>query len=164
MRTYSLSELLRITDAYKASGRTVGLCHGCFDVLHTGHIRHLEAAASLCDYLFVSVTADRAVNKGPGRPVFSARERADILNSLRVVSGTIINEAKDSTGLLKALRPTFYFKGQEYLENPASVNANFLVERNVAVGLGIKVRYTFEEVDSSSAIIARIVDVLPSMA
>ncbi len=66
----------------KALGKRVVLCHGTFDLMHTGHIRHLQRARQEGDVLFVSLTADKFVNKGPGRPVFSEDLRAETLAAL----------------------------------------------------------------------------------
>jgi cytidyltransferase-like protein len=70
-----LSMLARITAEAREAARTVVLAHGVFDVMHLGHIRHLQEARSCGDLLVVTLTADRHVNKGPGRPVFTARMR-----------------------------------------------------------------------------------------
>ena len=60
----------------KKNGKKVVMCHGVFDLLHLGHIKHFEKAKSLGDILVVSITADKFVNKGPGRPAFNESDRA----------------------------------------------------------------------------------------
>ena len=155
MQIYTVEELAKLVVERKAAGQIIGLCHGCFDILHTGHIRHFRYAASRCDLLFVSVTADPFVDKGPDRPVFSARERAEIICELRGVSGVVINEAPNAEDLVARVRPSIYFKGQEYL-NGKGANPNFLGERDLALSLGIDVQYTFEKTDSSSRIINKL--------
>lgn len=156
MRIFEVDSLQTEIARLRAQGLIVGLCHGCFDILHTGHIRHLEHARKLCDALFVSVTADRFVNKGPNRPVFPAEERAGILSALRVVQGAVVNEHETSLPLLEKLRPSVYIKGSEYQSNPEAVNANFIAERDYAESLGIEVSFTFEETDSSTRIFNKI--------
>ena len=59
----------------KKNKMVIGLCHGVFDVLHYGHLKHFEAAKKKCDYLFVSITSDEYIKKGPNRPVHSVNER-----------------------------------------------------------------------------------------
>ena len=59
--------------------------HGCFDLLHLGHIRHLQAAKAAGDYLIVTVTPDEFVSKGPGRPVFPLEQRMEALRALACV-------------------------------------------------------------------------------
>ena len=129
----------------------MGLCHGCFDIIHIGHIRHFTAARSQCDLLFVSVTGNRFVNKGPDRPVIPEVERAEVVGALKVVSSTVINQYPSSTELLTAMRPNIYFKGQEYA---SSEDPRFLNEKETAESLGVEIRHTFEKVCSSSKIIA----------
>ena len=135
----------------QAANQRVGLCHGCFDVLHTGHIRHFEAARRQCDVLVVSVTPDKFVNKGPGRPVFSAPDRAELIGALSMVDYVVINRWPSAVPLLQALRPDCFLKGQEYEKNSQHVNANFLEERAIALQLGIDILFTYEKVNSSSA-------------
>lgn len=105
--------------------------------------------------LFVSITADPFIDKGPDRPVFSARERAEIICELRDVSGVVINHAVSAEELVANVRPSIYFKGQEYL-NGKGANPNFLGERDLAISLGVDVQYTFEKTDSSSRIIDKL--------
>jgi cytidyltransferase-like protein len=72
-------------DAMRRGGRKIVHCHGCFDLLHIGHIKHLQAARRIGDFLIVTVTPDRYVNKGPGRPAFTERLRAEALAALDCV-------------------------------------------------------------------------------
>ena len=78
----TLDELAAALERERAQGRRVVLCHGVFDLLHPGHIRHLEAARRHGDLLVVTITPDRFVNKGPGRPVFNQRLRAESVAAL----------------------------------------------------------------------------------
>ena len=151
MSILNTEELREIVHEKKQNGLVVALCHGCFDILHVGHIRHLMAARNECNSLFVSITGDRFVNKGPDRPIFPEQERAELVSSLKSVSGAIINQFPTSGELLETIQPSIYFKGQEYLN---SSEANFLNEKKTAIGLRIEVRYTFEKVCSSSKIIS----------
>jgi rfaE bifunctional protein nucleotidyltransferase chain/domain len=101
----------------------VVLCHGCFDLLHVGHVRYLEAAASRGDVLVVTVTADGQVGKGPGRPVFPQEQRAELLAALRCVDGVAINRWATAEPTLRLVQPDVYAKGQEYrgaAEDPAT--------------------------------------------
>lgn len=157
MKVYTIDELAEVTKRAKAEGNKVGLCHGCFDIIHIGHVHHFKAARALCDILYVSVTADRYVNKGPDRPVIPEDERVEIISNLRDVSGAMINDTPTSTELLSRVLPSVYFKGQEYLNGPAAKNKNFLAERDLAYSLGIEVEHTFEKVCSSSKIISTLI-------
>ncbi|HAM57093.1 MAG TPA: cytidyltransferase, partial [Candidatus Rokubacteria bacterium] len=81
----SVDDLAADLDALRAQGKRVVQCHGVFDLLHPGHIRHFEAARAEGDVLVVTVTPDRFVNKGPGRPVFNQRLRAESIAALQSV-------------------------------------------------------------------------------
>jgi cytidyltransferase-like protein len=144
----------------KTEGLKVGLCHGCFDVLHFGHLRHLESAASMCDALIVSVTADRFVNKGPLRPIFNERYRAEMLAGLACVDGVVISNFPSAIEVLTHLHPDRFFKGQEYHLPTHTANPNFLKERNFALSLGIEVLHTFEETFSSTETLSRLYEVM----
>ena len=93
---------------------TMVLCHGCFDVLHIGHLRFLQAAKKLGDWLVVSVTADAFINKGPGRPMFYASERAEMLRAIKDVDEVYISHEATGVGANTHYRPQFYVKGGDY--------------------------------------------------
>ena len=90
------------------------LCHGCWDLLHLGHIRHLQEARRMGSRLVVSVTADRFVNKGNGRPHFSQSERADARKALECVDDVYICDAPDATLAISVIQPSLYVKGVDY--------------------------------------------------
>lgn len=96
---------------------TTVLAHGCFDLLHPGHIKHLEEAKKLGDRLVVSVTADKYVGKGIGRPHFSEEERANALRALACVDTVVINDKPDAVDVIGRVRPAIYVKGVDYKDN-----------------------------------------------
>src|SRR6266404_8694563 len=106
-----IAELAEALAALRANGKKVVHCHGVFDLLHIGHIKHLEAARKLGDALVVTLTPDRFVNKGPHRPAFPERLRAEALASLSCVSYVAINEWPTAVETIKRLRPNFFGKG-----------------------------------------------------
>src|SRR5437868_588138 len=89
----SLADLGKIAAGARADGRTVAQCHGVFDVLHLGHVRHFEIGRRSADILIVTLTGDQYVNKGPGRPIFSEALRAEMLAALECVDYVAINQA-----------------------------------------------------------------------
>lgn len=93
------------------------LAHGCFDLLHLGHIRHLQEARQQGDRLVVSVTHDAHVRKGLGRPVFTAAQRREALKALGCVDDVVINDAPDAVGVIEKIRPAVYVKGIDYAEH-----------------------------------------------
>lgn len=117
--TVNLSEVYDITkwevvDVGSKQLRPLVLAHGCFDLLHLGHIRHLHEAKKLGAYLVVSVTSDRFVAKGDGRPHFTAKHRAEALRALDCVDEVRITDAPDALPIIAELLPDFYVKGSDY--------------------------------------------------
>jgi rfaE bifunctional protein nucleotidyltransferase chain/domain len=92
------------------------LALGCFDGLHIGHVKHLQAASALGDKLIVGLTADEAVNKGPGRPVFPWNERCDMLHALRYVDTVV--QSYDPIRTMEIVSPDIYVKGSDYSDLP----------------------------------------------
>jgi rfaE bifunctional protein kinase chain/domain/rfaE bifunctional protein nucleotidyltransferase chain/domain len=134
------------------AGRTVVLCHGCFDIVHPGHIRHLQHAARLGDCLVVSITGDAMVDKGTGRPLIPQELRAESLAALDCVSLVVINQEPTALELLHMLRPDVYVKGREYEGNR---DPRFQAEKEVVEQYGGRVVFTSGDVVfSSSALIA----------
>jgi rfaE bifunctional protein nucleotidyltransferase chain/domain len=112
----TLPELLRRLGPQRGRGRTVALANGCFDLLHVGHVRYLEAARAEADVLVVGVNADGSVRrlKGPGRPVLPEQERALLVAALRCVDHVVVFAEDDVGALLLALRPDVHCKGTDY--------------------------------------------------
>lgn len=110
--------------------QNVVLAHGCFDVLHLGHKRHLEEARSLGDRLIVSITPDHLINKGPGRPIFTAEQRREMLLALECVDDVVISESGDAAPIIEQLKPAVYVKGIDYegSDNPSLANEKAAVE------------------------------------
>jgi rfaE bifunctional protein nucleotidyltransferase chain/domain len=94
--------------------RTIGLCHGVFDLIHIGHIQYLEEAKKKVDVLVVSVTSGNQVNKTPNRPYFSNEERMLALSALDSVDYVVLSEDKTSIEIINLLKPNYYFKGPDY--------------------------------------------------
>lgn len=101
----------------KSSGKTIGLCHGCFDIVHFGHLIHFNEAAKKVDILIVSVTPDQYVNKGPSRPIFKEQQRIFFLSNLRAVDYVYLNNTPNALHPLSFIFPDIYFKGADYREN-----------------------------------------------
>lgn len=94
------------------------LAVGCFDLLTAGHVRHLEAAAALGDFLAVAITCDRCVNKGPGRPLVGEADRVATVAALECVDAAFIDRLEPpSLGMFSLLRPDVYAKGGDYEGN-----------------------------------------------
>lgn len=157
----SADALVKKLEEYRAAGRKIAMCHGVFDPIHPGHILHLQAAKRLGDVLIVSVTADRYVNKGPWRPVFSERLRAQSIASIGDVDHVIINDAPTAVDLIRTLRPDSYVKGSDY-EDPAQDLTGKIGDEAAAVEeFGGRIEFTHEESSSSSSLINKYFSTYP---
>lgn len=110
------SDAVSVAEEIRRRGGTVVATGGCFDLLHAGHVRMLEAARSLGDCLVVCLNSDDSVRarKGPGRPVVPAADRAAILTGLRSVDAVAVFDESTPDGLLRQLRPHVWAKGADY--------------------------------------------------
>lgn len=129
----------------------VVMCHGVFDLLHIGHIRHFEEARSFGDVLIVTLTPDQFVNKGVHRPVFMDKLRAESVAALDVVDYVAINEWPTAVRALHIIRPDIYCKGHEYRQKQVDSESNMLPELVAAEELGIKIEFTKDEIVFSSS-------------
>lgn len=118
-------------DTLDAAGKRVVLTNGCFDLLHAGHVRYLNEARALGDALIVAINSDASTRelKGPGRPVHSAADRAEILRGLRSVDRVVVFDDKRATGVIAALRPHIYAKGGDYTADSLIPEERALLER-----------------------------------
>jgi len=109
-------QLVEIVQRERASGRTMAFANGCFDVLHVGHVRYLQGAAAEADRLIVAVNGDRSVAelKGPGRPILTAADRAELVAALRGVDYVVVFADRTVERLLNAIRPDVHCKGTDY--------------------------------------------------
>lgn len=147
--------LAPIVAALRREGRKVVLAHGVFDLVHLGHVRHLEEARRHGDVLIVTVTADRFVNKGPGRPVFSARLRAEMVAALEPVTWVAISEHPSAVPILNALQPDIYVKGSDYADAADDVTGGIIHERAAVEAHGGRILFTDDITFSSSSLINR---------
>ena len=102
--------------ASRAAGRRVVLANGCFDLLHVGHLRYLDAARAIGDVLIVGVNGDESVRrlKGPGRPLLAEQERARLVAALGATDYVVIFAEDNVRNLIAAIRPDFHAKGTDY--------------------------------------------------
>lgn len=149
----SLSELGNLVSVYKAQNKTIAHCHGCFDLLHLGHIRHFESAKKTADILIVTLTQDKFVNKGPGRPVFNENQRAESIAALQCVDFVAINSWASAEETIKIIKPDFYIKGPDYKDQATDLTQNIGIEEDAVIAVGGKMHITEDEAFSSSKLI-----------
>ncbi|MEZ6317167.1 MAG: PfkB family carbohydrate kinase [Phycisphaerales bacterium] len=134
-------------EAARAGGRTVVHCHGCFDIVHPGHIRHLRFAKAQGDVLLVSITGDGHIQKGDGRPLIPQELRAENLAALDFVDWVHVAPEPTALGVLEVVRPDVYVKGREYEQNH---DPRFMAERECVERHGGRVVFSSGDVVFSS--------------
>jgi rfaE bifunctional protein nucleotidyltransferase chain/domain len=152
-KVLTVAELARIAEDTRQAGHKVVLCHGVFDLLHMGHIRHLEAARREGDMLLVTLTADRFVNKGPGRPVFPEQLRAEMVAAIEYVDWVGISEAPSAEAVLETIRPDVYVKGSDYKAAESDITGKIVSEQETVESYGGRLVYTEDITFSSSNLI-----------
>lgn len=143
--------LTALGEHHRAAGRRVVLCHGCFDIVHPGHLRYLQFARRQGDVLVVSITGDDAIEKSDGlRPYVPQELRAESLAALECVDHVVVADGPTAEPIIAGLRPDVYVKGKEYEH---STHAGFLRERGLVESLGGSVVFSSGEVVYSSTAI-----------
>lgn len=143
----------------KKEGLNVGLCHGGFDLLHPGHMKHFESAKKECDILFVSITSDQFVTsrKGQGRPVFSEQLRAYAVASVKFVDFVVITDFAKGIDVIEQLKPSYYIKGPDFIHK---MTPGITAEREAIAKVGGRIRYTDDPTLSTTKIIDYVKNIL----
>lgn len=157
----SLDELAALAEQLRGNGKRIVLCHGTFDLLHPGHIRHLQRARGFGDELLVTITADNWVNKGPGRPAFRHELRAETLAALGCVRAVAVNHAPTGVNVIGQIRPDVYVKGSDYKDAGSDVTGGITREREAVESYGGELRFTDEIVFSSTSLLNEHFEVFP---
>ena len=158
----SLEELVEIIQKAKAEKRRVVQCHGVFDLLHPGHIVHFQEAREFGDLLVVTLTPDRFVNKGPGRPLFNEHLRLETLAAIEHIDYVALNEWPTAIETVKRLRPDFYVKGSDYANSSDDVTGKIREEEDAVKEAGGRLVFTEGFTSSSSSLINRFFSAYPS--
>ncbi len=150
-KVWELSALVAEFDRLRP-GRRIVHCHGVFDLLHVGHIRHFQQAKQLGDILVVTVTPDRFVNKGVGRPAFPDHLRAEVIASLGCVDYVAINKWPTAADTIRLLKPAVFVKGSEY-QGRVDTTGHINVEEEAIRLVGGELAFTQDVTYSSSGLI-----------
>ena len=114
-RVVSRSELVALVEEDRRGGLSIAFANGCFDLLHVGHVRYIQAAAAEADRLIVAVNEDAMCGtKGPGRPILPAGDRAELVAALRGVDYVVLFPEPTVDPLLTLLEPDVHCKGTDY--------------------------------------------------
>ncbi len=158
----SLDELALLVAAAKEQHKTVVHCHGVFDLMHIGHIRHFQQAKAMGHMLVVTVTPDCFVNKGPNRPVFNQDLRAAAISALEAVDFVAINKWPMAIETIKLLRPDVFVKGAEFRDRSVDKTNAISMEEETIREVGGQLTFTDDAVVfSSSHLLNRYLSVLP---
>lgn len=149
----SLDDLAALLAEAKRNGATVAQCHGTFELLHPGHIRHLTEAREQAQILVVTITADRFINKGPGRPVFNESLRAESLAALALVDHVAIVPYPSGVEAIAALKPDVYVKGSDYAHLDDDPTGKIHDELEAVRAAGGRIHFTDQITFSSSKLI-----------
>jgi rfaE bifunctional protein nucleotidyltransferase chain/domain len=150
-RIVSRERLADLVRADREAGRTIAFANGCFDLLHAGHIRYLQAASREADRLIVAVNDDAvASKKGPGRPILKAAERAELVAAIRGVDYVVIFPEPTVEPLLNLLKPDVHCKGTDY-------TSDSVPERDTVLSYGGRIAIVGDPKDHSTRdLLARI--------
>ncbi|MBI3546728.1 MAG: adenylyltransferase/cytidyltransferase family protein [Gammaproteobacteria bacterium] len=157
----SLDELAEISRKQKHKGARVVQCHGAFDLMHVGHIRHLQRARAEGDVLLVTITADAYINKGPGRPVFNEQLRAENLAALACVDYVALFQDATAVEALHKIQPNIYAKGSDYQTHTDDITGNIAREKEAVETHRGRIFYTDELTFSSSSLLNEHFGVFP---
>lgn len=152
MKIFDLKVLAEKIEKLKSDGAKIVHCHGCFDLMHPGHIKYFQAARKMGDILVVTLTQDKDVDKGPDRPVFNQNLRAESIAALECVDYVAINKWSTAEETLKLLKPNIYVKGQEF-EKFEDKTGKIQKELVVINEIGAEIRFTHEIVFSSTELL-----------
>lgn len=139
------SELAHGLAEHRKNGKRIVMANGCFDILHAGHVRYLEAARREGDLLVVAINSDSSTRKlkGEGRPILNEMDRAELVAALGAVDYVLVFEESDVRSLLRELRPDVHAKGTDY-------TVESVPERDEAARLGIRVAIVGDPKDHST--------------
>ena len=157
----SFFELADILETLRADDKKIIHCHGVFEFIHPGHVRHFDAAKALGDILVVTITPDQYVNKGPSRPAFTEGLRAESIAANENVNYVAINLWPNAVETIKILHPDVYVKGSDYVDADKDESRGINLEREAIESIGGKIHFTDEITFSSSSLINEYFEVYP---
>lgn len=157
----TVNMLAEIVAGLKKKGKRIVQCHGVFDLVHLGHIRHFNLAKKEGDVLIVTITKDKYARRGPGRPIFNEHLRTETLASLAITDYVCIVDSPTATECIKMLKPDVYAKGIDYKEKEKDVTGKIYEEEEAIKSVGGRLVFTDDITFSSSKLINDYLDVYP---
>lgn len=151
----------KIKGKLKEEQKKVILCHGVFDLIHPGHIMHFEQAKNMGDVLVVSVTSEKYVRKGPGRPYFNDELRMKFLESIKYIDYVMLSEGYTVDDIVETVEPDIYVKGEEYQKPKDDITGKITEEQELVEEHGGCIKFTSGQVFSSTKLINTALSGLP---
>ncbi len=150
-----------VFDRLRKQGKAIVHCHGTFDLIHPGHIVHFEEAKALGDILVVTITGEKFVNKGPGRPYFNDQLRSRWLAALGCVDYVVVIPFAAAVEAIECVRARFYCKGREYADPTADLTGNIGDDVLAVQRVGGEMRYLGSILFSSTRLLNKHFDPYP---
>ena len=147
------SNVEKILKPIKRKGKKIVCCHGVFDLLHIGHLKHFKSAKKYGDILIVSVTPDKFIQKGFGRPYFKSEQRMESLASIEVIDFVVLNKSANATDIINKIKPNYYVKGPDYKNFKDDITGQIKKESFAVKKNGGKLVFTEDHTYSSSSIL-----------
>jgi len=137
----------------KHSINKIVLCHGVFDLVHLGHIKYFNEAKKNGEFLVVSITSDKYIKKGPGRPLFNENFRMEYVSNIKSVDAVVLSDNASAVEVIKFIKPKFYIKGPDYKINKSDKTKKIYLEKKEVEKHGGQIKYTSDITFSSTKLI-----------
>ena len=131
------SNVEKILKPIKRKGKKIVCCHGVFDLLHIGHLKHFKSAKKYGDILIVSVTPDKFIQKGFDRPYFNSEQRMESLASIEIIDFVVLNKSANAIDIINKIKPNYYVKGPDYKKFNETVTPKDHIVKNIIYGYNI---------------------------
>ena len=155
----SFENLIKISKLKRNQNKKIILCHGVFDLLHIGHIKHLQEAKTFGDILIVTITPDKFVQKGPNRPAFNTNLRLEALQALECVDYVSVNKWATSIQTIKHIKPHIYCKGSDYKHKENDITKKIYDEEKAVKSIKGSIKFTSTKNFSSSNLLNNFVKI-----
>lgn len=146
-------KFLKKIENLRKKKKKIVLCHGVFDLVHLGHIEHFKSARKFGDFLVVSLTKDKFIKKGPGRPFFNEQQRMDFLKNIKTIDHVILSNFESAIDVINFVKPDFYVKGPDYKNNINDKTNKIIFEKKAVENNGGKIKFTNDFTFSTSNIL-----------
>lgn len=147
-------KLKKLCDSLKVKKKKIVLVSGVYDLVHLGHIKYFKTSKALGDVLILSLTTDKFVNKGIGKPVFNQYQRSEVLESISYIDYIVFSNNYSCSEVIKIVKPNIYSKGPDYKNLKKDRSKNIILEKKLVEKYGGKIHFVQEETFSSSNLIS----------